>query len=210
MDCCNINQFEIGLRQTTGITSYSMNINSNAIMGYGGQPPSNLSSWLTCDNSLTNKLKAVTGNAKLQVLDQRWVFPDWWDKNVLKVTVEAVFHREIIMWSKKHACWFARTIIPYESYQTDAQFFNRLETESLNELIYNNPQVKRTSLLNYSINAQSLEYHWLDEPLHQNAESLWVRLSTFTLHNGFHFYLVEIFLPGLEVAENSTVLVGRP
>jgi chorismate--pyruvate lyase len=174
-----------------------MTNNTDSLLDIGKLPPSSLSSWLSSNNSLTNKLKAITGHTRLQVLEQKWVFPDWWDKHVLKIALEAVFHREIVMWSHHHACWFARTIIPYQSYQTDAPFFNRLEKETLNELIYNNPHVKRTSYINYSINQQSLEYHWLGENLHQNADCLWVRLSTFTLHNANHFYLVEIFLPGL-------------
>jgi chorismate--pyruvate lyase len=174
-----------------------MQIDSNILINFDIQPPKVLSSWLTHDSSLTEKLRAETGNARIEVLEQRWVFPDWWDKNVLKMSPEAVFHREIIMWSNERPCWYARTIIPYECYQRDTLFFNRLESENLGQLIYNNPNVKRTSLLNYPINSQSLEYHWLDRFQHQDAQYLWVRLSTLTLHHSFHFYLVEIFLPGL-------------
>lgn len=159
-------------------------------------PPS-LLPWLTHTKSLTKRLEEKAGNVCLDVLGQCWSAPDWWDKQVLHINDEAVLHRQILMRASKAPCWYARTIIPKATYNVEKTMFERLNKESLGTLIFKEARIKRESLLHYPISAKSIEYHWLTESMHCNAETLWLRLSIFVVDNMSPFCLVEIMLPGI-------------
>ena len=153
--------------------------------------------WLVYEQSLTQKLKIAAGDARMEVLDQRWDVPDVWDKNVLNIENTNVMHREILMWAWDTPCWYARTIIPDTTWQDNITLFDRLKSEQLGQLIFNGTDIKRVSLTHYSILPSSIEYKWLHESMHQGAPTLWVRLSEFKVHDRDAFFLVEILLPGL-------------
>lgn len=161
-------------------------------------PSRELLPWLTYVDFLTKKLYEKSGHTSLSVLDQRWNTANWWDRYVLGLDFDQVFHREIVTSAWDVPCWYARTIIPLATYQADSVLFERLKTETLGTLIFEGTQIQRVSLVHYPINKQSIEYHWLTAATIHDAETLWVRLSTFTLASQVHFYLLEILLPGLE------------
>ncbi len=175
----------------------SMLINPDTFSAVYREPPDRLLPWLTHQASLTEKLKNEANVAHLQVLKQAWETPDWWDKHVLNIGGELVLHREIAMWVENEPCWYARTIFPQTTYIKDAAFFDRLQNESLGQLIFGNNEVKRISLVNHTINHQSIEYHWINKWINHNADELWVRKSTFVIAELSPFFLIEIILPGL-------------
>lgn len=154
--------------------------------------------WLIYEDSLTELLQSKAGHTRLQVLGQQWEAADWWDRHVVQMANQTVFHREILMWAGQEACWYARTIIPETTYNAEPLFFNRLQNESLGELIFNETKIKRAYMTYYPIGEQSIEYHWLNKVLPCSAKELWVRLSAFTFKEDFSFFLVETVLPGLE------------
>lgn len=162
------------------------------------KPQAYLLPWLNYRDFLTQKLRLEAGDARLQVIGQRWESPNWWDKYVLTLENEQVMHREILMWALDNCCWYARTIIPHTTYEINAIVFDRLQQESLGQIIFNGTAIKRNEMIIYAINAQSLEYYWLNESMHQEEAVLWVRRSTFMLNDRWPFYLIEIFLPGLK------------
>lgn len=174
-----------------------MFIQSDSLLKAHSTPSADLLPWLSHQSSLTDKLKANSGDARLEVLSQQWALANWWDKYTLGLSCDKVMHRNILMYSRQTPCWYARTIIPKETYQTNHSFFDRLKHESLGVIVFKEPCVKRHLLLNYAINKQCLEYHWLLSPLSEKNAELWVRLSVFTIANTSAFYLVEILLPGL-------------
>ncbi len=153
--------------------------------------------WLVYEKSLTKKLNDTAGDARLDVLDQRWESPDAWDLIVLKLNTTSVMHREILMWAFDSPCWYARTILPDATFQANTALFNRLKTESLGHLIFNGTEIQRASLTHYMISPSSPEYNWLNESMHQGAAELWMRLSEFVVNGRDSFFLVEILLPGL-------------
>ncbi len=187
-----------------------MNIQINNLLKVNASPPDNLKSWLSHSDSLTQKLKDQSGYAKIQVLKQGWTQPTWWDKFSLRLVTDTVIHRDILMFSQKTACWFARTIIPKYSYEQKSSFFDRLSQEPLSVLLFNEPNIIRVVLQNYAINESCLEYHWLPEALKtlttekpqtdsataKNKE-FWLRFSVFTIAGSASFYLIEILMPGL-------------
>ena len=162
------------------------------------KPPAFLLPWLHYIDFLTQKLKSEVGDAQLQVIGQRWDSPNWWNKYTLNLDHEQVMHREILMRSFDECCWYARTILPHTTYEVNTVLFDRLNQESLGQLIFNGSAIKRSELIIYPINEQSLEYYWLNDTMHQQETELWVRRSTFMLQDVWPFYLVEIFLPGLK------------
>lgn len=159
--------------------------------------PEQLHPWLIYEQSLTHKLKSTAGDARLEVLDQRWETSDTWDCCKLKLNTIQVLHREIVMWAFNSPCWYARTIIPDATWKANNTLFERLNTEPLGQLIFNSTDIKRASLVHYPISSISTEYQWLNPTLHQDAPTLWVRLSEFVVGGNHSFFLVEILLPRL-------------
>lgn len=166
------------------------------------QAPDNLLPWLTFVGFITKKLHAKSGNTNLSVLSQRWDSTHWWDRHVLNLDFGRVMYREIVTCAWDKPCWYARTILPLATYQANPQLFDRLQTQTLGDLIFNGADIKRVALRHYPINRHSIEYHWLTDSMgHVDTNVLWVRLSTLALINQIdkpEFYLVEILLPGLE------------
>lgn len=160
-------------------------------------PPQYLLPWLTCTTYLTEKLFAKSGNAQLQVCRQIWEPANDWDRTVLALEEQQVFHRDIIMHAWEHPCWFARTVLPENTYQTHLSLFKRLESEPLGNLIFHTDAIQRLSLQTYLIHAQSPEYTWIPTSLNMTAD-LWVRSSIFQVKKAEFFYLIEILLPDLE------------
>ena len=153
--------------------------------------------WLLHEQSLTNKLLDAAGEARLDVLDQKWELPDAWDRSVLKLDTTPVMHREILMWAFDAPCWYARTILPEKTFKANTTLFDRLQTEPLGHLIFNGTEIQRASLKHYPISPSSQEYGWLNPSMHQGVMALWVRSSEFIVNNCDSFFLIEILLPGL-------------
>lgn len=160
--------------------------------------PAKLLPWLLHQRSLTNKLSAIAGEATLKVHDQSWQILPREDREVLKINSERVYQRNITMSACERVCWFARTIIPETTYQEHKFFFARLATETLGDLIFGEHEVQRDKHFYYSINKQAVEYAWVKAVIpYLDREILWLRLAHFVIVS-HPFYLVEIFLPGLE------------
>ena len=160
-------------------------------------PSPQLLAWLEHRYSLTQKLKDVAGHTRLEILVQRWDCADIWDSKALGLDVSTVLHREILMWSGHNMCWYAKSIIPQDTYKAELGLFKRLEFEPLGALIFNNNKIKRTSLIHYAIDQHSMEYDFVNQAMRANAKILWVRLSRFMFAQDLPFFLIEILLPGL-------------
>ena len=162
------------------------------------EPILSLADWLNYPYSITNRLMDRAVDVQLSVLSQTWGPANWWDKQVLHLADDRVMHREIMMYAESEPCWYARTIIPSQTYEADARFFNRLESESLGSLIFNEPKIKRVEISPYPMNDQCIEYYWLSPWLSSIPTVVWGRLCEFRLNEQYPFYLIEIMLPGLQ------------
>lgn len=160
-------------------------------------PPPYLLPWIDYQASITEKLRSKAKEVNLRLLKQDWGLPSWWDTYVLGLNASLIMKREILMSSKEHVCWYARTVIPSSTWRRFPQLFQRLQDCTLTDLIFGDNGIKRHSMINYPINAQCIEYYWLDPSLRLNQDTLWVRMSTFTVEDEFVFFLSEIFLPDL-------------
>lgn len=155
--------------------------------------------WVNYKASITERLKALSGDASLFVLNHTWEKADAWDIHTLRITTNSeVLHRDILMYSHQKPCWYARTILPKSTYNFEYERFKQLGSKTLGELIYNDPQVKR-HINPCKIQPEMLEHQYLQNALKQHTpqEDLWGRLSTFIIRDAVTFYLLEIFLPEL-------------
>jgi chorismate--pyruvate lyase len=164
------------------------------------QPPNYLLPWLHYTDYLTHKLHAQSGNTQLQVLQEQWLAVTTpWDQTVLHLAPERVLHRDIVMLACNTPCWFARTILPETTYQSDLALFARLQHEPLGNLIFQGTAIQRVNLRHYPVDKDAAEYHWIPETCHAGQTPLWARMATFQLTAApALFYLIEILLPGLE------------
>lgn len=159
----------------------------------------NIKTWLNHSQSITDRLKAVSGDARLKILRHEWEPADAFDSARFNINRhESTLHREILMYSRQVACWYARTIIPQATYHKYDDFFDQLKTKPLGDLIYHHNKLKR-EMTSFEVNPDDLEYQYLPPILesHVPHETLWARLSRFNMADDLPFYLLEIFLPAL-------------
>jgi chorismate lyase len=161
---------------------------------------SSITPWVTHKGSITDKLKALATNTHLLVLNNIWEQTDEWDhKNLCLSPNIEVLHRDILMWAEQQPCWYARTILPKSVYHTEKALFDGLKTKALGDRSHNHPHISRTHIIPYTIHTNMSEFNFLKKALKHNTptNTLWGRISTFTIHTQFDFYLLEIFLPGI-------------
>jgi chorismate lyase len=161
------------------------------------EPLPELLSWINHADSLTNKLKNKTGNANIYVLNQGLIKTNWWEKFTLGITDAEVYRREILMSSNQNQCWYARTMIPKQSFAENRVLFDRLQHEPITNLIFKNKSIQRQSFYSYALTPQCIEYYWVAPYLPDEADILWARLAEYTVDGHYSFYLIEVFLPGL-------------
>lgn len=160
-------------------------------------PLAALQRWLDYPTSITDRLKAYHAEVQLTCLKQTWDTPDAWEKMHLSDT--SIFRREILMSAGQHTCWYARTIIPQETYQLEASRFSRLKTEPLGNIIWHALDIERKSMLQFSLDETTSLYQYVKNlPLKLTEPYLWGRLSTFMIKQTLPFYLLEVFLPDLQ------------
>ena len=160
-------------------------------------PPQYLLPWLSCTSYLTKKLHAKSGHTRLQVCQEIWEPANAWDKEVLVLGSQQVLHRDILMYAREYPCWFARSVLPEKTFQSHHSLFQRLESEPLGNLIFENDDIQRLRLQTYCIQPGDSEYSWLPKTI-QTQQILWLRSSIFQVESTDCFYLIEILLPDLE------------
>ena len=164
---------------------------------YEISPPPELIPWLCYCYSLTERLKSLRGHSELRILNQAWIKSDWWMHYVLRLSAKTVFQREIMMFSRREPCWYARTLIPETTYSAHQALFQRLESESLGQIIFSSPNIRRFDRIYYPVDVSCIEYYWVKACYPKiKDQTLWCRLTSFYCQDA-PFFLVEVFMPGL-------------
>ena len=167
-------------------------------------PPAALLPWVLYEDSLTDKLTALTGEATLLVLNSQWVNAGWWERHVLHQE-GLCFQREIMMTSQQQVCWYARTLVAESVFNQHRDFFERLESNSLNILLFREKKAVRDSMICYSVTREHFEFIWVQHALsmlrHEpefvfpSELQLWGRRSCFLIDGQSPFYLIEFYCP---------------
>ena len=153
--------------------------------------------WLHYDKPITDKLKKLTGEAQLELLSQSWTTSTGWDAHIIH-TKERILQREIFMKSHNKVYWYARAVIPQSCYDLEPEFFNRLERESIRNLLFDEPKVTRVNKLIYPVTEHSLEFYWVKKHLTSIQGTCWARISEFSFLEKSSFYLIEVFFPNMQ------------
>jgi len=156
--------------------------------------PDHLQSWLLDPKSLTARLKSQCQQFRVELLGQRVEICQENEAVLLITKGEQVLVREVLLFCDDKPQVFARSLLPLSSLTGNEQVLANLGTQSLGQVIFNNPSLERQSIevAKFDENS-SVAKLACDLQLNVN-KALWGRRSTFVLENK-PLMVAEVFLP---------------
>tara|TARA_R110001583_G_scaffold3812_1_gene23252 strand:+ start:2591 stop:3193 length:603 start_codon:yes stop_codon:yes gene_type:complete len=160
----------------------------------------NIQSWLLDPNSLTARLKSHCHQFRVELLGQSIEICQENEAVALIPAGEEILVREVLLFCDEKPQVFARSLLPLSSLTGAEQALANLGTQSLGQVLFNNPSLERqtievavfdtTSPVGKLAKQLSLPEQCLSSP-----EKLWGRRSIFVLE-GKPLMVAEVFLPG--------------
>ena len=155
-----------------------------------------LQSWLLDPNSLTARLKHHCQQFRVELLGQRIESCQTDEAVTLIPSGEQVLVREVLLFCDEKPHVFARSLLPLSSLTGAEQVLANLGTQSLGQVLFNNPSLERQTIAvaefdeNSTVGklAQQLTLSVLPQG------KLWGRRSVFVLENK-PLMVAEVFLP---------------
>lgn len=164
--------------------------------------PNDLMDWLLDKNSLTVRLKQHCQQFRVEVLGQQIQTCDVNEANDVIVAGEQVLVREVLLYCDEQPQVFARSLLPLSSLTGAEQVLANLGTQSLGQVLFNNPSLERQSIEISSFDSHS-SVAKLAMSLQLTAEkTLWGRRSIFMLERK-PLMVAEVFLPGAFAYQNN-------
>ena len=161
--------------------------------------PEYLASWLLDPNSLTARLKSHCQQFRVELLGQR-IEPCQENEAVALIPAgEDVLVREVLLFCDEKPQVFARSLLPLSSLTGEEQALANLGTQSLGQVLFNNPSLERQIIEVAEFDSES-KVGKLAEKLQLCAnfslptKNLWGRRSIFVLENK-PLMVAEVFLP---------------
>ena len=170
--------------------------------------PENLQSWLLDPNSLTARLKSHCQQFRVELLGQSVETCQENEAVPLIPKGEQVLVREVLLFCDDKPQVFARSLLPLSSLTGAEQALANLGTQSLGQVLFNNPSLERQTIEVAEFDANS-SVAALAEKLQlstQNASmqnKLWGRRSIFVLENK-PLMVAEVFLPDAFAYQQNT------
>ncbi len=170
--------------------------------------PENLKSWLLDPNSLTARLKSHCHQFRIELLGQRIETCQEHEAVELIPAGDEILVREVLIFCDEKPQVFARSLLPLSSLTGAEQALANLGTQSLGQVLFNNPSLERqiievaefdaTSPVGklaeqLQLSSQLVSQENTELPL--SPENLWGRRSIFVLENK-PLMVAEVFLPG--------------
>ena len=148
-------------------------------------PPSKLQPWLKETGSLTLKAQRTCEHVEVKVLSEQWH--------------KTLFVRQILMMCNEEPWWYARTIIPKQTFSKRAATLQNLSNRPLGSILFTDPNIQ---------NIQRNIITQLSSEFEQNIvypkawrlgkkQWLWGRASSYSIDNTL-LYMNEIFLPWMD------------
>lgn len=170
----------------------------------------NLKRWLLDPKSLTARLKSNCEQFRIELLGQRIESCQESEAVPLIPQDADVLVREVLLYCDDKPQVFARSLLPIASLTGKEQALANLGTQSLGQVLFNNPSLKRQVIEVAEFDATSTVVKMVKklactDNLTPVAENLWGRRSIFVLE-GKPLMVAEVFLPGAfayQIAENS-------
>lgn len=160
----------------------------------------NLKSWLLDPNSLTARLKSHCREFRIELLGQRIEHCSKSEAVALIPENEKVLVREVLIFCDDKPQVFARSLLPLSSLTGAEKALTNLGTQSLGQVLFNNPSLERQAIEiaefdNASSVGKLTEQLSLIKPNTSSSEKLWGRRSIFVLESK-PLMVAEVFLPG--------------
>jgi chorismate--pyruvate lyase len=160
----------------------------------------NLKSWLLDPTSLTSRLKSHCHQFRVELLGQQI---ESCHENEAVDTIpagESVLVREVLLYCDDKPQVFARSLLPLSSLTGSEQALANLGSQSLGQVLFNNPSLKRQAIEVAEFDETSsvcklAKKLQLTSSLLPSPENLWGRRSVFILENK-PLMVAEVFLPG--------------
>ena len=167
-----------------------------------------LQSWLLDPDSLTARLKAHCHQFRVELLGQR-IEPCQADEAVAAIPVgEQVLVREVLLYCNNTPQVFARSLLPVSSLTGAEQALADLGTQSLGQVLFNNPSLER-KIIEIAEFTLTSSVGKLADKLQLNAtHDLWGRRSVFMLENK-PLMVAEVFLPGAFAYQKSKLSIDK-
>jgi chorismate--pyruvate lyase len=156
--------------------------------------PEHLKSWLLDPNSLTARLKSHSHQFRVELLGQR---VETCQKNEAVALIpegEQVLVREVLLFCDEKPQVFARSLLPLSSLTGTEQRLANLGTQSLGQVLFNNPSLERQIIEVAEFDENSSVAKLACDLQLQVENSLWGRRSIFVLENK-PLMVAEVFLP---------------
>jgi len=156
--------------------------------------PEHLQSWLLDPNSLTARLTTHCNQFRVELLGQR-IEPCQAHEAVADIPAgEPVLVREVLLYCDNKPQVFARSLLPLSSLTGTEQALANLGSQSLGQVLFNNPSLERKIIEIAEFDLTS-SVGKLAHDLQLNiTHSLWGRRSIFMLENK-PLMVAEVFLP---------------
>lgn len=156
--------------------------------------PEHLQSWLLDPNSLTARLKSHCHHFRVELLGQRVELCQASEAVALIQAGEQVLVREVLLFCDEKPQVFARSLLPLSSLTGTEQALANLGTQSLGQVLFNNPSLERQSIEVSEFDRNSCVAKLAHDLQLNVASNLWGRRSIFVLENK-PLMVAEVFLP---------------
>lgn len=153
-----------------------------------------LQDWLLDPSSLTARLKQHCQVFSVQVLGQRIERCSPAESNEDIIANEEVLVREVLLICDDKPQVFARSLLPLRSLTGDEKQLANLGSQSLGQVLFNHPQLKRKGIEVASFNESSTVATLAKSYSLNFSGALWGRRSIFVLDNK-PLMVAEVFLP---------------
>ncbi len=150
--------------------------------------------WLLDHGSLTTRLKQHCHCFRVELLGQQVESCSALEANTIITQGEQVLVREVLLYCDEKPHVFARSLLPLSSLTGAEQQLASLGTQSLGQVLFNNPSLERQSIEISSFNQESSVAKLADNLSLTVDHLLWGRRSVFILENK-PLMVAEVFLP---------------
>lgn len=178
---------------------FPVTLSSDWLDAKGINLPENLKGWLLDPNSLTARLKSHCQQFRVELLGQH-IEPCQENEAVSLIPAgEQVLVREVLLFCDDKPHVFARSLLPLSSLTGDEQALANLGTQSLGQVLFNNPSLKRQAIEVALFDKDSAVAKMTAQLANSSIsatgdDNLWGRRSIFVLE-GKPLMVAEVFLP---------------
>jgi chorismate--pyruvate lyase len=157
--------------------------------------PEHLQSWLLDPHSLTARLKTHCHQFRVELLGQTIEYCQAHEAVVAIPVGEKVLVREVLLYCDDKPQVFARSLLPMSSLTGTEQVLANLGTQSLGQVLFNNPSLERKTIEVATFDLSSSVGQLVGHLQLTMTDTLWGRRSIFMLENK-PLMVAEVFLPG--------------